>query len=45
MWWPRSTCRLYGEDFAPAVIADLERKMDVRAHYGDTLENARLATM
>lgn len=37
--------RLYGEDFAPAVIADLERKMDVRAHYGDTLENARLATM
>lgn len=37
--------RLYGEDFAPTVIADLERKMDVRAHYGDTLENARLATM
>ncbi|MGM7667069.1 glutathione synthetase [Microbacterium sp. A93] len=37
--------RLYGEDFAAAVIADLERKMDVCAHYGDTLENARLATM
>ncbi len=36
---------LYGEDFAVAVIADLERKMDVRKHYGDTLQNARLATI
>ncbi|QCU78296.1 glutathione synthase [Citricoccus sp. SGAir0253] len=36
--------QLYGVDFAPAVIADLERKLEVRGHYGGALENARLAT-
>lgn len=36
--------QLYGVDFAPAIISDLERKMQVRGHYGHALENARLAT-
>lgn len=39
-----SCLELYGVDFAPAIIADLERKMEVRRHYGVALENARLAT-
>jgi glutathione synthase len=37
--------RLYGEDFAVAVIADLERKVGLRSHYGGSLGNARLATI
>ncbi|MGJ3508352.1 glutathione synthetase [Enemella sp. A6] len=36
---------LYGVNFAPAVIEDLERKMTVRAHYGDALSNIRMATL
>ena len=36
---------LYGVDFAPAVITDLERKMLIRHHYGTELDNVRLATL
>lgn len=36
---------LYGVDFAPAIIQDLEHKMRMRAHYGRQLSNAALATM
>ena len=36
---------LYDVDFAPAVIADLERKMRVRGHYGAELDNGALATL
>lgn len=37
---------LYGPNFAEAVIADLERKVDLRRHYrGDDLDNVRLATL
>nr|NLD40245.1 glutathione synthase [Actinomycetales bacterium] len=34
---------LYGVNFTPAVIEDLERKVAVRQHYGPELTNARLA--
>lgn len=38
--------QLYGPNFAEAVIADLERKVDLRRHYrGDVLDNRRLATL
>ena len=36
---------LYDVDFAPAVIADLERKVAVDRHYRGRIENAHLATM
>jgi len=37
--------RLYGANFAVPVIADLERKVELRRHYGPTLDNVRLATL
>ncbi len=37
--------QLYDVDFAPAVIADLERKIAIRDHYGNELTNARLASV
>ena len=36
---------LYGVDFAPAIIEDLERKVSLRAHYGDQLTNKARATL
>ncbi|HBO54184.1 MAG TPA: glutathione synthetase, partial [Janibacter terrae] len=36
--------QLYGIDFVPAVIADLERKVAVGKHYAD-IANTRLATL
>jgi glutathione synthase len=36
---------LYGVDFTPAVIEDLERKAGIREHYGSRLPNIQLATM
>lgn len=36
---------LYGVDFAPAIIADLERKVAIRGHYVNRMANARLATL
>ena len=36
---------LYDVDFAPAIIADLERKVDVRQHYAGRMDNANLATI
>lgn len=40
------TClNLYEVDFASLVIADLEHKMQMRAHYGSELANVRLATL
>ena len=36
---------LYDVDFAPAVIADLERKRRIAQHYGAELDNLRLATL
>ncbi|HZK04890.1 MAG TPA: glutathione synthetase [Actinomycetaceae bacterium] len=35
---------LYGVDFAPAILADLEKKVAMKEHYGDALSNWRLAT-
>jgi glutathione synthase len=37
--------RLYGTSFAEAVVAGLERKVELREHYGTTLGNRRLATL
>ena len=37
--------RLYGTNFAEAVIAGIERKVEVRRHYGHALDNRRLATL
>ena len=37
--------RLYGTNFAEAVIADLERKVELRSHYGAALDNRSLATL
>jgi glutathione synthase len=37
--------RLYGADFAEAVIRDLERKVGLYDHYGPSLDNRRLATL
>jgi glutathione synthase len=40
------TCeKLYGVNFADAVIAALERKVELRPHCGPHLDNARLATL
>ena len=36
---------LYGVDFAPAIIEDLERTVAVRRHYKGRLLNANLATL
>ena len=36
---------LYDVNFAPAVIADLERKVRIRSHYEAHLDNAHLATI
>jgi glutathione synthase len=36
---------LYEENFAVAVIEDLERKMRIRGHYRGELDNTRLATL
>lgn len=40
-----SSEELYGVDFTPAVIEDLERKVRIRQHYGPELSNMRLATI
>jgi len=37
--------RLYGGNFAEAVIQDLERKVSMIGHYGTELGNCRLATL
>jgi glutathione synthase len=37
--------RLYGVNFAEAVIQDVERKLELRAPYGAGLSNRRLATL
>jgi glutathione synthase len=37
--------RLYGTNFAEAVVAGLERKIDLHQHYGPALDNRRLATL
>jgi glutathione synthase len=40
------TCeKLYGVNFADAVVAALERKVELRPHCGPHLDNARLATL
>ncbi|MGH9134689.1 MAG: glutathione synthetase [Ilumatobacteraceae bacterium] len=40
------TCqKLYDVNFAELVIADLERKVELRPHYPGTLDNTRLATL
>ena len=36
---------LYNASFADAVVDALEHKVELRGHYGDTLSNARLATL
>jgi glutathione synthase len=36
---------LYDVNFAEAVISALERKVALRPHYGNALDNARLATL
>ena len=36
---------LYKANFTDAVIDALEHKVDLRRHYGDTIANARLATL
>lgn len=36
---------LYGTNFATSVIEDLERKVDLRRHYGPGISNQRLAAM
>ena len=40
-----SAQELYDVDFAPAIIEDLERKVSLRAHYGDQLTNKARATL
>lgn len=41
-----SSCeKLYGEDFAAAIISDLERKMFIRRHATGDFTNASLATL
>ena len=37
--------RLYGTNFAEAVITALERKVELRKHYGSALDNRSLATL
>jgi glutathione synthase len=36
---------IYKAKFTDAVVDALERKVDLRAHYGRTIDNARLATL
>lgn len=36
---------LYEVDFAPVIIADLERKVAMRRHYGTQISNTTLATL
>ncbi|MEO6790706.1 MAG: glutathione synthetase [Ornithinibacter sp.] len=36
---------LYETNFSPAIIEDLERKAAMRAHYGVSLQNVRLAAL
>ena len=36
---------IYKAKFTDAVIDSLEQKVDLRRHYGDTIPNARLATL
>lgn len=40
-----SCTELYGTDFAKTVIEDLERKVDLRRHYGPGMSNQRLAAI
>ena len=37
--------QLYGHDYAPPIINDLERKLALRDHYGSELLNIQLASM
>ncbi len=37
--------KLYGVNFADAVVAALERKVEIRPHCGPHVDNARLATL
>lgn len=37
--------KLYKVDFAPAIIEDLARKVEIRRHYGTDLDNVTLATI
>ena len=37
--------KLYGINFADAVVSAIERKIDLRSHRGPHLDNARLATL
>jgi glutathione synthase len=37
--------KLYETDFAKSVIEDLERKVDLRRHYGPGMSNQRLAAI
>lgn len=37
--------QLYGADFTTIVIADLERKVAMRRHYGNQISNTALATL
>ncbi|WP_404384465.1 glutathione synthase [Knoellia locipacati] len=37
--------QLYGHDYAPAIIEDLERKVAIKRHYPNELTNLRLATL
>lgn len=37
--------QLYGVDFAPAIIENLQHKVAMRRHYGRQLSNASLATL
>lgn len=37
--------KLYGVNFAKAVIQDVERKLELRSAYGSTLSNRKLATL
>jgi len=36
---------LYDVNFTDAVIEALERKVEIRQHYGDVLDNVRLASV
>lgn len=36
---------LYEHDFAKEIIHDLERKVDIKSHYGSEMSNLRLATL
>ncbi|MBB1482721.1 glutathione synthase [Tessaracoccus sp. MC1865] len=40
-----SCAALYDENFATAVITDLERKLEIRRHYGNQISNISLAAL